>query len=295
MTFTAVSLVDPLDGSACILMPRDGVTVLSLDVAPSVRSVTEERVGGHGQIDNTLYLSAAAVTLSLRLWPPNSGLTTMEAFIDELNGFLNPSLRCNLVCSNDAWATSRQLNVRFDSRTAPVDNPVTIDVAVSWKAPMGIWQAPVSTVQVTNAFVTFSGGIAEISTGIGATTSGIPVLAGSSTGNPLALSAGNMTVPWIAKLYGPCTGPKFANDSVGLTLSFSDSLVLAAGAYVELNSLNHTALRNSDPNDSVLGNLNFSASDWWQLQPGNNSLRYYPTSASAGAVAQITFQTAWMT
>lgn len=295
MTFTAVKLVNPLDGTQCIIMPRDGVSVMSLDVQPTVRTVTEERVNAHGQVDNTLYLSTASVTMDLRLWTNDIGTQTAEDFDDEINLFLNPSLRPNLVVSNDQWSTDRQLSVRFDSKTALFDNPMTQDVQIAWKAPAGVWQAPVPTVVIANSYIAATGGLVMTNNGLADTVSGVQVIAGSSTGNPSIIGGGNMTVPFTAKLYGPCTGPKFTNDTVGLDIVFTDSLVLGAGVYVEINSLNHTALRNSDPNDSVLGLLNFSSSTWWQFQPGNNTVRYHPTSASAGAVAQITYQTAWMT
>jgi hypothetical protein len=200
------------------------------------------------------------------------------------------------VCSNDQWSGGdRQLSVRFDSKTGTFDNPMTLDVQIAWKAPAGIWVAPVATTLIANSYITTTGGLAFAVAGLGETTAGLPFAAGTSTGNPAVTPGGNMTVPFKAQLYGPCTGPKLTNDTIGSDIIFTDALILGAGVYVEIDSLNHTALRNSDPNDSVLGLLNFSSSDWWQFQPGSNSIRYHPTSASAGSVAQITYQTAWMT
>ena len=78
-----------------------------------------------------------------------------------------------------------------------------------------------------------------------------------------------------------------------MTLEFTTDLVLNLGDYVLLDSATQSAYLNSDPHSSVLQYLNFSNSDWWLIQPGLNTLRYYPSDADAGAVAQLSFRPAW--
>jgi len=76
-------------------------------------------------------------------------------------------------------------------------------------------------------------------------------------------------------------------------LEFSAALNLVAGEFVLLDSSTRTAYRNGDRAQPVLSSLNFSTSAWWQIQPGLNIIRYYPFSAGAGALAQISFRAAW--
>jgi hypothetical protein len=118
--------------------------------------------------------------------------------------------------------------------------------------------------------------------------------AGSAAGDSLVSVPGTMRTWWTAKLYGPCTGPKLANDTVGADLRFTDSLVLAAGDYVEVSARDRTAYLLSDTSLSRAQFLDWGATAWWALVPGDNLLRYHPTSAGAGAQAEITFRTAWM-
>ncbi len=125
MAFTSLVLADPVSGLSVPIMPVDGITCLSLDVQPTVRVVAEERDGGQGQVDTTVNLSVATATLSLRLWPASYTSLTPELFLDQIGLLLAPSLRPNLICGNDQWTGLRQLTVRFDSKTAPVDNPMT--------------------------------------------------------------------------------------------------------------------------------------------------------------------------
>lgn len=293
MTYTSVTLTDAVSGLSSVLMPRDGVRVMTLDIQPAVRAVEEERVGAGGTVDTTLQVSAAAVTLTLRLL---SGLgVEPENFLDELGKLLVPWARPALVVGNDRWTMDRQLAVRFDSKTGPVDNPVSTDVAISWKVPAGVWEAAAVTEIVAPAYVSGGGGLEVTSAGLEVTGAGLAVTPGFSSGTPVVASGGNMPSQWTAKLYGPCTGPKLANDAAGLAIEFTDGLSLAAGAYVQMDSQARTALLNGDPAQSVLGYLNFATSSWWLMQPGSNPVRCYPTSASAGAEAVVDFRPCWMT
>jgi hypothetical protein len=293
MAFTAVSLMDPVSGLSQDIQGLAGVTVLSLQVAPQARAVAEERVGGAGQVDSTLWLSAAAVTLSLRL-AAVPGAMAPEAFEDLMGALCAPQLRPYLICSNDAWPQDRQLVVRFDSKTKIVDNPLTTDVAYSFMAPNSCWEGAAQDSAAVPAYIPASGGLNWVTAGLAWVASGLAWTAASISGSPVVVAGGNMAAPWTASLYGPATGPKFANDSAGLTLEFTDDLVLAAGEFVALDSQAHTALLNGDTASSVLGSLNFATSDWWMMQPGPNQLRYYPDAAAPGAVAELSYRPRWM-
>lgn len=292
--YTAISLVDAASGLSCVIKPRDGVAATTLDVQPAVRAVSNPVAAGDGTADLTQYTDAAAVTLTVRLWNPDSG-GSPEAFLDEIGPLLAPHRRPSLVVSNDQWTTDRQLTVRFDSRTAPVDNPVSTDVAISWKIPSGCWTDLAESQFGLPALLSTTTGLHVTDTGLHLVAgAGISLAASSSPSSSLIAVPGSLRPPWTAKLYGPCTGPKLTSDTLGLDIVFTDDLVLAAGQYVELDSAARTANLLSDPSQSVLQKLDFAATTWWTLEPGlTNEIRYHPTSgAASGAV--LTFNPAYL-
>src|SRR5882724_7910541 len=253
-----MTLADPVSGLSSIIQPRDGVSVMTLDVQPGVRAQSDPVPGGDGENDVSEFLAAAALTLT-----------------------------------NDQWASPRTLTLRFDSKTAPVDNPVSADVAISWKVPSGVWQDAAPVEYDLAALLAPTGGL-HLAAGSGlhsVPVTGVHLTASSGLSPSLVTVAGSAPPPWKAKLYGPCVGPKLANDTAGLDIAFLDSLVLAAGQYVEISS-GRTANLLSDPAQSQLGLLDFAHTSWWALQPGvTNFIRYHPTSG-AGSGAVLTFSPA---
>lgn len=295
MAFTTITLTDAASGLSSVIRPRDGVAAASLDVQPAVRAVADPVAGADGTRDITQLMDAAAVTLTLVLSPAASG-ARMEDFLDEIAPLLAPWRRPALICGNDRWTGLRQLTVRFDSKTSPVDNPETMSLALSWKAPAGCWTAVTpSEFDLPASFSSTTGLHMKPTTGLTVTaTTGIDMPASNVPSASNVAVAGSLRPPWIARLYGPCTGPKLANDTTGEDFIFTDQLVLAAGQYVELNFAARTANYMSDPAQSQLSKVDYANSSWWTLEPGiTNVLRYHPTSGgSAGAV--LTFTPAWM-
>jgi hypothetical protein len=292
VTVQAITLQDPVSGLTVVIMPADGVAAQVLDVAAPARAVEEDRAGAHGSYDTTRFLSAAAVSLTMLLFP---GVTqTPEKFLDALGPLLTPALRPYLIVTNDQWSQPRQLTVRYDSAAKPLSDPTNWPVQVSWKAPNGVWEAASLVNAVIQAFIATSVGFIVDVPGIVVTSAGYVFPATSAPSPSTVSSEGNAPSQWTAFLYGPATGPRFANDSAGLTLEFTGDLTLNPGDYIALDSRAQTALLNSDPGSSVLPFLNFATSAWWLMQPGLNTLRYYPATAGAGAQANLSFRPAWL-
>lgn len=292
MAVTGITLVDPVSGLTVVIMPADGVAAQVLDVSAPARAVEEDRAGAHGSYDTTRFLSAAAVSLTLLLF--NGATQTPELFLDQLGPLLTPALRPYLIVSNDQWAAPRQLTVRFDSKAAPLSDPTNWPVQVSWKAPNGVWEAASLATAIIGAFIASSTGFVFDVPGAVITSAGYVFPATSAPAPSQVTSAGDAPSQWTAFLYGPCVGPKWANDTAGLTLEFTGDLTLGAGDYIALDSQAQTALLNSDPGSSLLPFLNFATSNWWLISPGVNVLRYYPSSASPGAQANLSFRAAWL-
>lgn len=296
MAVNSITLTDPVSGYSVTILGAPGVSTASLEVEPAVRAVTEDRVGSHGAFDTTLYLSAAAVTLNLLLYDPD-GTPAQATFLDALGPLLGPGMRPSLIVGDDEWASLRQLTVRLDSMSKARSDPTNWPVQITWAAPDGVWEntaqsvldVPVTLPSTTGIIVTNTTGL-HISA-----TNGLDMPPTSSPGEFQVTNPGTVASQWTAQLYGPATGPKLANDATGLTLEFTDHVVLPAGSFIALDSRARTALLNNNANSSVLTSLNFGTSSWWTLQPGVNTLRYYPTSGSAGAEAVVSYRSAWMT
>jgi hypothetical protein len=294
VTVTAITLQDPASGLSVPIFPADGVAAQILDVAAPARAVTEDRVAAHGSYDTTRYLSAAAVSLTLLLYPGTT--QTPEKFLDGLGPLLNPALRPYLIVSNDQWAQARQLTVRYDSASKPLSDPTNWPVQLSFQAPAAVWEGASLTAATLQSLIPSNTGLEfDPSTGLVVTSAGYVFPASTEPSPSQVTSAGNAASQWQALLYGPCTGPRLANDTAGATLEFTADLNLNLGDYVLLDSATQSAQLNSDPSPSasVLQFLNFATSSWWLIQPGLNVVRFYPSSADAGAQAQLSFRPAW--
>lgn len=293
MTFTSISLVEPVSGIVVPILPRAGIAVNELAIAASARAIEPERVDGHGTYDITRWLGAAAVSITMQLWDePGSGQTA-AGFWDELSMLLSPDLRPVLLCDNDAWDGPRQITLRFDSDSKPMTDPTVWPVQVSWKAPMAMWEsASVSEYFINAAVPGVTGLMFTPETGlVFAPTAGI-TFTGTAQMAESIVENGGFSCQWSARLYGPCSGPVFGNDSAGQALIFQSGLSIDAGDYVYCDSLLQTAKRASDGAD-VTGYLDFVNSGWWLLQPGANLLRYNPGSVSPGSVADLVYRPTW--
>lgn len=291
MTTTSISLADPSSGYTVPIMSRDGVTATGIDASAPARGVVESRVGARGGVDTTRNVDAGVLSLSLILWP---GITqTPEAFLDEIAPLLDPRLRPALVVSNDAWAGPRRAVVRFDSIAKPQAGPDSWPVQLNWTVPAACWEDAAQTVATVNAFIATSTGLVVDVPGLVVTSAGVTMPATQAVAPQQIVSPGKIASQWTALIYGPCTGPKLANDTAAATIEFTDNLALDVGEYILLDSQSQTALLNGDPGSDRTGTLNFSTLTWWLMQPGLNVIRYYPTSADAGANAQITFRGAY--
>lgn len=284
---TSVKLVD--GAREMILLPRrdGGVFLQSLDAPmPAVREVAESRTDDDGTRDTTSLFGARACSIDL--------LVTQDprAVEDELTRFLHPRSRPFLVVEDDGWSQARRLRLRSDQFSAPLGLDLArVDarrIAAAWKAPDGIWEAAEPTEQTVAA---------DVESTDGRTYSKAYPWSYPGTLSSGATIVGNLgSIPshFTARLYGPCTGPRLINGATGEELTFTSSLSLAAGEYVEVDTRERTAYLLSQTSASRLTYLDFEATSWWRIEPGDNPIRYVPATSSAGAAAVITYRPAWL-
>ena len=266
--------------------PREDVILTNLDApAPAVRAATQDRTDADGTDDATTHHGARAVSVELTL------LDDPMRLVDELNAFLHPRSRPYLIMDDEAWETPRRLRLRVDQFSAPLprESHLFVTHQMQWQAPDGVWEAvdpfefevsAETTEQVGRIYPfvlprTYPGA--------------------QPTGRVELFNPGSAPSDYKVRLYGPCNGPRFTDDESGATIAFTEELSLQVGEYVEVDTRDRTVFAMSDPDASRLGYLDFELSSWWQLQPGQNVLRYNPLSGvDVGCAAAGAFRPRWL-
>lgn len=285
---TGVQLVD--GDRVLILHPSLDYVPQSLDVAsPAMREVTEPRPDDDGERDSTGMFGARAVSLEVAVVNEQ---TDCEVLLDRLKRFLHPRSRPYLVVDDDGWQQQRRMRLRVDQWSEPYAGYAasqTRVVQLQWKAPDGIWEA---SDEVTETLA------ADIATDAGGMS--FPIMFPMSFAPTMAVGSTTVTnlgvIPshFVVRLYGPCTAPTLVNETTGEQIAFTSSLSLAAGQYVEVDTREQTANAQSDASVTRLNYVDFATTSWWQLQPGDNAIRYVPKDADAGSQAVITYRPAWL-
>ena len=252
--------------------------------SPAVRESVTPRTDADGVHDVTARHGARSVAIELKVFD------TPAALVDQLNRLLHPRSRPHLVVDDDEWSGGpRRMMLRSDQWTSPLEltSDYVRDVALTWTAPSGVWEAA-SPTEVTVIAT------AEAQSGVRFPIKFPLVFSGTTgTGQTIVVNPGTSWSDQVVRLYGPCVGPRWHNDTTGEVLAFTDALVIPAGEYVELNTRDRTAYYLSDPNADRLGLLDFESSTWWQIPPGESTLRYAPISGvDAGCVAALSFRPA---
>jgi hypothetical protein len=272
-----------------ILLPRqaEGVFLQSLDApSPSVREAVDDRTDDDGVWDATSLFGARSCAIELLV---TQGARAVE---DELSRYLHPMLRPYLVVEDSGWSQARRLMLRTDQFSAPLTTDLPRDarkIQAQWKCPDAVWEAADLATETVPADV-----------------QGDPVgrsypltypktyTATMVTGASIVTNLGGVPSHFVARLYGPCSGPSLKNLTTGEEITFLPSLSLAAGQYVEVDTRARSAVAQSDASSSRLNYVDFTSTSWWRIQPGDNQLRYVPRSGSSGAAAEIDYRPAWL-
>lgn len=96
---------------------------------------------------------------------------------------------------------------------------------------------------------------------------------------------GNWATPVIFTIAGPATNPRIINDTLGITLTFM--LEVPSGSVLEIDTYYHTVrLDGANRRGSLV------VPNWFNLQPGDNIIRYSSNFAS-GSVLTARYYDAW--
>lgn len=288
MTVTKVRLFD--DARELVLGGRDytreDILVHSIDPgSAAVRAVAEDRTGANGSYDTTMLYGGRTVAMEATLFS--------APLLNELASYLSPRLRPRLgVTDPDIYSGERFLLLRrdnYDPGKITHMSHLRRPLLFQWQCPTGVWQATDPISFSLNA--QGSGRVGMIFPEV------LPLVfpAAQGTGQAIHVNPGTEPADQMVRMYGPCRGPRYTNDTTGETLVFTEDLVVAAGEYVEVDTANHTAYYLSDPAASRSQYLDWSLSTWWQVPPGRSAVRYHPTSeVDVGCGSVSTYRPAWL-
>lgn len=277
----------------------DGVETLELSKAngfvlqgvntsyPDVRRNRQTLPNQSGAIDQTTYFGDRPVTLNIGIAHELSPFDSDQKVLDQLRAWMLPSLRYYLFLTDGSTGQLRRYRVRPNSMGArySAESPSQFTVeTVQWIAMDGISEDPAEQ-------------IVQISRGTDSELGRPYDLTFDRTYPPSgvigeAIVHQNGTAPaWPAlRIFGPCTGPRLTNLTIGKMFKMDDAFELLDGEYLEVNMSSGTVLLDGVAANSRYSSLDFSLNEWWQLAPGNNLLRYDAVLSAPPSVIEVTYR-----
>lgn len=266
---------------------RRDLIVTKLDVSsPDARAEATDRTDDDGVDDDTRRHGASSVSLELKVYD------NPQRLLDQLKPYVRFGRRPYLCLTDDEWDGERRVRLRADQWSAPLPWEGLgrwVDVQLQWKAPDGVWEATEPTTVEVRAATELLAGL------VFPTPAPWTFPPTSPPGVATNHNPGTEPAHQVVRLYGPCVGPRWTCDTTGESLVFKSSLVLGLGEYVEVDTQRQSVLAMSEPDASRLSHLDFAASTWWKVPPGESTLRFHPVSqAEAGSAAVATYRATWL-
>lgn len=276
------TVVLDLDGTELDLTDN-GWVVQAVDLGmPVFREVAEVIPGADGTDDHTEFVGARNVIVQLHL----SDVDDRQDALDALAPYLNPAARPTLKVATETWRTARRLSVRATGdMNATWNTPLMLEFALGFRSVGSpFWLGDEHTTVAWPAIDrpgrtyprTYPWSYPD-TTGIGA--AGL-------------LNNGNRPAYWVARIFGPVTGPSlnWTND-VGdsAKVAFEDDFEIAAGDYIEIDSEHRTVLLNGEAGAPRYSFLDFSETTWFRIPVGASQIQLSSQSYTDPAQAEITF------
>lgn len=280
----------PLDLHAGCTVDVDGIALSQLDLGfPAIRAVGYDRADADGVDDETSYHGARTVSVALTMF---RGSLDAAVMLDRLRAFCGPTKRPTLFYKL-AGIEERKATLRVAQQSAPVGLPrkSLIDVQAQWSCPEGkMFSAVGDLANVSPAGSTEPGRAYDL-----VFDRTYPSLA---AGGQVVTVYGTVPTNPRIRIFGPCTNPRIENQTTGRKLEFTANggIVIATGDYLEVDVSARTVRLNglTDVGSNLYGRLDFAVSKWWNLQPGVNLIRFYPTVSASPSVAELTWSSAWL-
>lgn len=244
---------------------------------PPIRVNVANRPGQHGAIIHADKLTERPITIEGFLAGLSESDWSTER--DALNGAMAPRGSDGALTVGDRILYCRPVGLDWGGYQNYIHN----EYQAQFKAADPILYG--ATLKSTNIYLpTATGGFAF--------PLGFPLAFGTVSvgGLYLAANAGNIAVyPSLVRIYGPVDNPQLKNNTTGDYLKLT--LSVASGDYLELNFRDRTIMLNGTA--SRYSYLD-SASTWFQLEPGDNEIRYTANTYQAGSYCQFQFRDGYL-
>lgn len=278
-TFTYNGLTVGGDGS-----PYQISKLTGLHDSPEVRTADQTRARAHGLFAGTDLLGGRSLMAEIEVVAPHPDETVWSDFSRALVPGQSDELPLVFQVPGVAGGIAIEIGARVRRLSLPVDRSYFFghgSAAVEfWATDPRIYSQASTTYTVTQAAVSGTGLTFPIT---------FPLSFGGavSGGQFVASNAGEFEAPWTATISGPITNPTLENVTTGQTIAFTGTV--ASGETLVISSLDRSVMLNGTASRYswlVVG------SSWWQLAPGNNTVRLAGTSGS-GSVS-FTCRSAWV-
>jgi len=279
-----------IGANAFVFTKASGVRIRKFDPGhPTVREVVDPIPGAHGTQDYTQFFGSRVLTLEFQIYPPWADQTvTRRQIIDNLRSLCNPVLRPYLVEEMNG-EEARRIMLRPDTMTMPYELPHTNAVQMSFIAPTGLWESAIETMVSLPA-----AGVEA--PGLGRTydrTYPVSYPAKEPSGTGYVTNTGNINAYPTLRIRGPFTALTVGNITTGKDLELP-YYGISAGEWLDIDLKNHTIYENGNPSTTKYDEVDWEMSDWWDLVPGVNLLKFTPAGYTGDTALEVTFRHAWI-
>jgi hypothetical protein len=108
-------------------------------------------------------------------------------------------------------------------------------------------------------------------------------------GDVSLFNPGNAAGPLVIRIDGPVTGPSVYLEDTGMSVAFSDALVMGAKDWLVIDMDARTALLRGTSSMAAF----ITARQWFGFQPGDNSIAFQSFTYDARALMTVTASPAW--
>jgi hypothetical protein len=268
----------------------------SLDLGfPTVRAVANDRPGADGSIDRTQFMGSRGVTANV------TALEGAGAQVDDVAASFAPYMVASVrpllhYVLDRPGAPERVLGpLRAAGYTWAVQGPYQRDIQLQWVAADPAAKDP--TVRVAIAWTgssTVAGRTYDLAPDRIYPAGGTAPVAG------VVRSLGDLPVTPALRIYGPIENPVVSfRPGAGPVESivFFDGLIVDSGDWLDIDTLNKTALYNSDPARSVITSIDWINTVWPVLDPDPQwySMTLQGSTTSSLTQATATWQDRYLT
>lgn len=254
---------------------------------PEIREVVEPYTGQSGVRDATQFFGARDVTL--RFMVQRLATRSRREFMDLFMQHCQPRARSYIHWQLNDEGDERCVRVRPSRISRPIEKHNRLYINAQFSVPNGLIESSeLLTVEIgPSASGTESGRSYDLS--FDRTYPPSEPLGG----NEITLLGTVPTLPSLIRIDGAITNPKLINITTAQEYSFP-AHVVAAGLNnsIFIDPVNRSIVDGLGA--SLLDELSFTTSSWWELQPGENVMVFEGTSPDASSRATIYYRNAWI-